>query len=129
MIYLVIAKKSEDGYTAKAARFPNCVTTGKTLDEVGTKIKQMIEDHLVATGTKNGEFEVFVSEDLWQERKKGDGLDDIINQMVRERDDLVDEEILNTDLNNLQGWVSSEEMMRELDEIEQGWGKEKGELA
>jgi predicted RNase H-like HicB family nuclease len=99
MKVLVIAKRCGDGYEATVPRLPGCGAHGATLAEATAKVTAAIRERLAAESSRQAadDLEVVVAENVWQERRKGDGLDDVYNQYAREFDPLSLESLFNVD--------------------------------
>ena len=46
MDYLIVLEETTTGYSAYAPDLPGCIATGKTLDEVRTRMREAVEYHI-----------------------------------------------------------------------------------
>ncbi|VBB41124.1 conserved hypothetical protein [uncultured Spirochaetota bacterium] len=46
MDYLIVIEETSTGFSAYAPDLPGCITTGKTIDEVRTRMREAIEFHI-----------------------------------------------------------------------------------
>jgi predicted RNase H-like HicB family nuclease len=117
MKYLVIVRQSGGVYHARVPRLPGCAAQGATVEEAAARIEAVIRAHLATTPeAANGAVEVVVAEDVWQERRKGDGLDDVYNQMARDFNVLDLEQFFDLDEEKL---IPFEDVIREFETLEQ----------